>query len=94
MLTFRKLITGFAKKIIRDEFLELIHEIYVKVKVKWYYVWLIIATTSKKIVAYHFSNNRSVKLAITVLLDMISGSTGILHKNPSNAKIIVKIHFK
>ena len=85
-----------CKKIIRDEFLELIHEIYVKDKVKWYYVWLVIAITSKKIVAYHSSNNRSVKPAITVLLDMISNITinnNITLVTDGNPSYVAALHF-
>ena len=71
-------------------------ETYVKVKGKWHYVWLVISTTSKKIVAYHFSNNRSVKPAITVLLDMIANITKNLNitlVTDGNPSYVAALHF-
>lgn len=46
-------------------------ETYVKVKSVWHYVWLFICSTSKKICAYHFSDNRGAKPAITAMLEAV-----------------------
>lgn len=46
-------------------------ETYVKVKKVWHYAWFFICSTSKKICAYHFSNNRGVKAAITTMLEAV-----------------------
>ena len=46
-------------------------ETYVKVKGVWHYVWLFICSTSKKITAYHFSDNRGAKAAITAMLEAV-----------------------
>jgi transposase-like protein len=46
-------------------------ETYVKVKAVWHYVWLFIGSVSKKICAYHFSDNRAPKAAITTLLETV-----------------------
>jgi hypothetical protein len=43
-------------------------ETYVKVKGVWHFAWLFICSTSKKICAYHFSDNRGAKAAITTML--------------------------
>jgi transposase-like protein len=47
-------------------------ETYVKVKKKWHYVWFFISSASHKIAAYHFSDNRGAKPAITTMLNAIS----------------------
>lgn len=47
-------------------------ETYLKVKKVWHYVWLFISTASHKIVAYHFSDNRGAKPAITTMLEALS----------------------
>lgn len=44
-------------------------ETYVKVKGVWYYAWFFICSASKKISAYHFSDNRGVKAAISTMLE-------------------------
>lgn len=46
-------------------------ETYVKIKGVWHYVWLFICSTSKKICAYHFSDNRGAKPAITTMLEAV-----------------------
>lgn len=46
-------------------------ETYVKVKAVWHYVWLFICSTSKKIAAYHFSDNRGAKPAITAMVETV-----------------------
>lgn len=46
-------------------------ETYVKVKAVWHYVWFFICTTSKKIAAYHFSDNRGAKPAITAMVETV-----------------------
>ena len=47
-------------------------ETYVKVKAIWHYVWLFTSTVSHKIVAYHFSDNRGARAAISTMLEAIS----------------------
>ena len=47
-------------------------ETYVKVKNIWHYVWLFISSKSHKIAAYHFSDSRGAKDAITTMLEAIS----------------------
>ncbi len=44
-------------------------ETYVKVKGAWHYAWFFVCSVSKKISAYHFSNNRSVRAAIATMLE-------------------------
>jgi len=71
-------------------------ETYVKVKGIWHYAWLVVSTVSRKIVAYHFSDNRSVKPAITVLLDMISNITknlDITLVTDGNPSYMAALHF-
>jgi len=46
-------------------------ETYVKVKDVWHYAWFFIGSVSKKICAYHFSDNRGVKAAITTMIEAI-----------------------
>ena len=46
-------------------------ETYIKVKGIWHYVWLFICTTSKKICAYHLSDNRGAKPAITTMIEAV-----------------------
>lgn len=46
-------------------------ETYVKVKGVWHYAWLFICSASKKICAYHFSDNRGAKPAITTMLETV-----------------------
>jgi putative transposase len=46
-------------------------ETYVKVKSTWHYVWFFICSASKKISAYHFSDNRGAKAAITTMLETV-----------------------
>ena len=46
-------------------------ETYVKVKAVWHYVWLFVGSVSKKICAYHFSDNRAPKAAITTLFETV-----------------------
>ena len=64
-------------------------ETYIKKKAVWHYVWLFISTVSHKIVAYHFSDNRGAKEAITTMLDAVSTAkenqpiTMITDGNPS-----------
>lgn len=47
-------------------------ETYIKIKAVWHYVWLFISTVSHKIVAYHLSDNRGAKPAITTMLEAVS----------------------
>jgi transposase-like protein len=42
-------------------------ETYVKVKGVWHYAWFFIGVISRKIIAYHFSDNRGAKPAITTM---------------------------
>lgn len=46
-------------------------ESYVKVKGVWHYVWFFISSISHKISAYHFSDNRGAKPAITTMLEAV-----------------------
>jgi len=46
-------------------------ETYTKVKGVWHYVWFFISSVSHKISAYHFSNNRGAKPAITAMLETL-----------------------
>jgi len=46
-------------------------ETYVKVKGVWHYAWFFICSNSKKICAYHFSDNRGAKAAITTMLETV-----------------------
>ena len=46
-------------------------ETYVKIKGVWHYVWLFIGSASKKICAYHFSDNRGAKAAIKTMLETV-----------------------
>ena len=46
-------------------------ETYVKVKGDWNYVWLFICSVSRKICAYHLSDNRCAKAAITTMLETV-----------------------
>jgi len=57
-------------------------ETYVKVKAVWHYIWLFIGSVSKKICAYHFSDNRGPKAAITTLLEAVRTA-------PDNQKLTV-----
>lgn len=50
-------------------------ETYVKVKGIWHYAWFFICTLSKKIAAYHFSDNREAKPAITTMVETIRTAT-------------------
>lgn len=50
-------------------------ETYVKVKEVWHYVWLFICSVSKKIAAYHFSDNRGAKPAITTMVEAVRTAT-------------------
>lgn len=71
-------------------------ETYVKVKGIWHYAWLVISTVSRKIVAYHFSDNRSVKPAITTLLDMISNVKQYINitlVTDGNPSYVAALHF-
>jgi len=68
----------------------------VKVKGIWHYAWRVVSTVSRKIVAYHFSDNRSVRPAITVLLDMISNITknlDITLVTDGNPSYMAALHF-
>ena len=47
-------------------------ETYSKVKGVWHYIWLFICTTSKKICAYHLSDNRGAKPAITTMIEAVT----------------------
>ena len=47
-------------------------ETYSKIKGVWHYIWFFICTTSKKICAYHLSDNRGAKPAITTMLEAVS----------------------
>jgi transposase-like protein len=47
-------------------------ETYIKIKKKWHYVWFFISSISHKIAAYHFSDNRGAKPAITTMLNALS----------------------
>ena len=46
-------------------------ETYTKIKGVWHYLWLFICATSKKICAYHLSDNRGAKPAITTMLEAV-----------------------
>jgi transposase-like protein len=46
-------------------------ETYSKVKGVWHYIWFFICTTSKKICAYHLSDNRGAKPAIITMLEAV-----------------------
>ena len=46
-------------------------ETYVKVKGIWHYAWFFICSASKKICAYHFSDDRGAKPAITTMLEAV-----------------------
>jgi transposase-like protein len=46
-------------------------ETYIKQQGLWHYVWLMISAKSRKIVGYNYSDNRSVKPAIAVMLDVL-----------------------
>lgn len=46
-------------------------ETYVKVKGVWHYIWLFISSVTHKISAYHFSENRDAKPAITTMLEAV-----------------------
>ena len=46
-------------------------ETYIKVKGVWHYAWFFICSISKKISAYHFSDNRGEKAAITTMLETV-----------------------
>ena len=46
-------------------------ETYIKVKGAWHYVWFFICSVSKKISAYHFSDNRGTMAAITTMLETV-----------------------
>jgi putative transposase len=50
-------------------------ETYIKIKAVWHYVWFFISTASHKIAAYHFSDNRGAKDAITTMLEAVSTAT-------------------
>ncbi len=46
-------------------------ETYIKVKGLWHYTWFFIGTISRKIISYHFSDNRGAKPAITAMLEVL-----------------------
>lgn len=46
-------------------------ETYVKVKSLWHYAWFFICSVSKKICAYHFSDNRGSKDAISTMMEAV-----------------------
>ena len=46
-------------------------ETYIKVKGVWHYVWFFISSVSRKISAYHLSDNRGARPAITSMLETI-----------------------
>ncbi len=46
-------------------------ETYTKANGVWHYVWFFISSVSRKISAYHFSNNRGAKPAITTMLETL-----------------------
>ena len=46
-------------------------ETYIKVKGLWHYIWFFIGSVSRKIIAYHFSDNRGAKPAITTMLEAL-----------------------
>jgi transposase-like protein len=50
-------------------------ETYVKVKGVWHYAWFFICSLSKKICAYHFSDSREAKPAITTMLEAVRTAT-------------------
>ena len=64
-------------------------ETYSKIKGIWHYIWFFICTTSKKICAYHLSDNRGAKPAITTMLEAIRTAkqdqniTSVVDGNPS-----------
>ena len=71
-------------------------ETYVKVQGTWHYAWIVTSSVSRKIVAYHFSDNRSVKPAITVLFDMIfniSKNLDITLVTDGNPSYMAALHF-
>ena len=64
-------------------------EAYSKIKAVWHYIWLFICTTSKKICAYHLSDNRGAKPAITTMIEAVRTAkkdqniTMVVDANPS-----------
>ena len=46
-------------------------ETYSKVKGVWHFIWFFMCTTSKKICAYHISDNRGAKPAITAMIEAV-----------------------
>lgn len=49
-------------------------ETYVKVKGVWHYAWFFICTASRKIAAYHLSDNRGAQPAIATMLETVRTS--------------------
>lgn len=47
-------------------------ETYTKIKGVWHYIWMFICSKSKKICAYHLSDNRGAKPAITTMIEAVS----------------------
>lgn len=71
-------------------------ETYVKVAGLWHYAWFFICSASKKISAYHFSNNRSAKAAITTMLE--ATRTAVNNQNitlvtDANPSYMAGLHF-
>lgn len=58
-------------------------ETYIKVKGKWNYVWLFISSFRKIILAYHLSDNRGVKPAISAMLQVLKSA-----KNKQNITFV------
>lgn len=71
-------------------------ETYIKVKDAWHYVWFFICSASKKISAYHFSNNRGAKAAITTMLEATrtaKGNQKITLVSDANPSYMAGVHF-
>lgn len=71
-------------------------ETYVKVKGVWHFTWLFICSTSKKICAYHFSDNRGAKAAITTMLETVrtaEENQDIILVSDGNPSYQAGIHF-
>jgi len=71
-------------------------ETYVKVKGTWHFAWLFICSESKKICAYHFSDNRGTKAAITTMLETVRTAKKNQHitfVNDGNPSYQAGIHF-
>jgi transposase-like protein len=71
-------------------------ETYVRVKGAWHYAWFFICSVSKKIAAYHFSDNRGAKAAITTMLETVRSSKAdqeITLVTDGNPSYMAGLHF-